>query len=150
MKVAIVTLGYGPRIVQSTLNKMRSSHDGTEPIPEPVATALGRVEDTDAPIFIDLYAKWCGSCKVMDKTTLVDPKVVKTLALFHTLKVDADEFPLATQHFRVSEMPTYIVLNPSGEEVFRHVVPITAGSLVERKVVAIKRGFRPPSTPTPT
>lgn len=132
MKVAIVTLGYEPRIVQSTLNKMRPSHDGTEPIPEPVATALERVEHTDTSIFIDFYAKWCGACKVMDKTTLVDPKVVKTLVQFHTLKVDADEFPLATQHFGVFAMPTYIVLNPSGEEVFRHVGPITAGSLVER------------------
>jgi len=32
------------------------------------------------PIFLDVYTVWCGPCKLLDKTTFVDPQVVKTIS----------------------------------------------------------------------
>ena len=31
------------------------------------------------PIFMDVYTDWCGPCKLLDKTTFVDPEVAKLI-----------------------------------------------------------------------
>ncbi len=31
------------------------------------------------PILMDVYTEWCGPCKLLDKTTFVDPEVVKLI-----------------------------------------------------------------------
>jgi thioredoxin-related protein len=42
--------------------------------------------------FVDLYTDWCGWCKRMDKTTFVDPAVVKLMDdKFHSVKFDAEQ-----------------------------------------------------------
>lgn len=42
-------------------------------------------------MIIDLYTDWCGWCKVMDRTTLKDPVVVKYLAKnFYSVRFDAE------------------------------------------------------------
>jgi thiol:disulfide interchange protein DsbD len=100
-------------------------------MPEPLAAALELAAKTNTPLFVDFFAQWCGACKIMDRTTLKDPSVLKTLEQFHFLKVDADEFPNATQHFKVFGMPTYIVLDSSGKEQYRHIGPIDAVELIK-------------------
>jgi len=43
------------------------------------------------PILIDLYTDWCGWCKVMDKKTYSNPKVIDYLQQhFYTVKVNAE------------------------------------------------------------
>ena len=98
--------------------------------PEPVAAAVLQAKKDDIYIFIDFYAKWCGACKIMDKTTLVDPLVVSMLDKFLVLKVDADEYPDATQYYKVVGMPTFLVLDSDGQEAFRHVGPIDSSALI--------------------
>lgn len=130
MKEAIVALGYRPRIVQSRLNVGISNEPPSGKVPEPIATALQQTRKTDTPVFVDFYAGWCGACKIMDQTTLIDAGVVNTLKGFHFVKVDAERYLEATEHFGVVGMPTYIVLSSSGEELFHQVGPIDAENLV--------------------
>lgn len=43
-------------------------------------------------IFIDVYTDWCGWCKKMDKSTFVDPAIVKELnENFYAVKFDAEQ-----------------------------------------------------------
>jgi thioredoxin-related protein len=42
--------------------------------------------------FVDVYTEWCGWCKVMDKETFTDPKVIELMSeKFHMVKFDAEQ-----------------------------------------------------------
>jgi len=141
MKDAISDLGYVPKVVESRFagtNLTGTSVDSAKgPIPEPVASAVTQAGDTGKLVFIDFYAEWCGACKILDRTTLKDPAVLTTLEQFVFLKVDADQYPDAIIHFKIVGMPTLVVLNALGEEVFRQVGPITADRLVSELALII-------------
>ena len=48
--------------------------------------------DEEKLYFVDLYTKWCGWCKVMDKETFTDPEVIKLMSeKFHMVKFDAEQ-----------------------------------------------------------
>jgi thiol:disulfide interchange protein len=69
------------------------------------------------PVLIDMWATWCKNCVVMDRTTLADPAVIKTLEGYVTIKYQAeqlDEYPARAlvERFKVVGLPTYIVLHP--------------------------------------
>lgn len=50
-----------------------------------------KMKDTPKPIIIDLYAKWCYWCKVMDKQTYNHDKVVNYInEKFYPVKLDAE------------------------------------------------------------
>ena len=70
------------------------------------------------PVLIDMWATWCKNCVVMDRTTLADPAVIKTLDGYVKIKYQAeqlDEYPARAlvERFKVVGLPTYIVLHPN-------------------------------------
>ncbi|NNE27026.1 MAG: DUF255 domain-containing protein [Saprospiraceae bacterium] len=43
-------------------------------------------------IFVDVYTKWCGYCKKMDRTTFLDESIIKELGdNFYAVKLDAEQ-----------------------------------------------------------
>ena len=128
MKKAIVKLGYRPEVVPSRVRLLlASSRSGS--IPEPIASAVTEAEEMGKLLFIDFYAEWCGACRILDRTTFKDPTVQLTLQDFVFLKVDAELHPEALLHFDVVAMPTLIVLNTFGVEIYRQVGPLDAVNL---------------------
>lgn len=73
------------------------------------------------PVMLDFYADWCVSCKVMDATTLKDPKIQMALSDFVVLKIDvtsnnADAKALLS-HFNVVAPPTFLFYDATGHEL---------------------------------
>lgn len=56
-----------------------------------LAEAEAAMKTNPKPVLIDLYTDWCGWCKVMDKNTYSDEKVVAYLEdKFYPVKLDAE------------------------------------------------------------
>ncbi|HBS28838.1 MAG TPA: hypothetical protein DEB06_05180, partial [Phycisphaerales bacterium] len=74
---------------------------------------------------------WCGPCKMMDKTTWVDEKVVGWLkAHAVAIQIDVDALPDLSKQLRIGAMPTVIVFR-GGEEFDRSVGLQQPGELIE-------------------
>lgn len=130
MNEAIIELGYKPKIVQSRIDVEASTGESGGPMREPLVSALREAIDTGKLVFVDFYAEWCGACKTMDRTTFTDSAVANALERFVFTKVDAERHPDAVRHFNVVGLPTLVVLDASGEEIYRQVGPIEASELV--------------------
>lgn len=73
-------------------------------------------------VFMDVYAVWCGPCKIMDKTTFSDSLVAKKFnSEFIAFKVNAEDVPgrVIVQKYMVNAFPTYLFFSPSGKLVNR-------------------------------
>jgi thiol:disulfide interchange protein DsbD len=99
------------------------------------SVALADARETGRPVLIDFTAEWCGACHELDKLTWSDPAVSGTLAGFVALRLDmtrkSPETEAIRSRWKVSGLPTVIVLDRSGNEVDRFF------------------GFRPPAQVLP-
>ncbi|MFT5012443.1 MAG: thiol:disulfide interchange protein [Patiriisocius sp.] len=131
MKKTVAELGYRPEIAPSPIEQLerRIGQEAQGAIPDPVSKAVVEAAEADKLVFVDFYAEWCGACKVLDRTTFKDPAVIKTLGGFVFLKVDADKYPDTLRYFDIVGMPTLIVLNTAGHEIYRQVGLISADKL---------------------
>jgi thioredoxin:protein disulfide reductase len=72
-------------------------------------------------VILDFYADWCTACKVMEKTTFQDTRVIQTLANFVVLKANVtanDKTDKALEaHFGVVAPPSFIFFDKNGREI---------------------------------
>ncbi len=82
--------------------------------------ALKRAAKEQKIVFVDFYATWCGPCKILDKTTLADEKVVNWLTENTiALKIDAERNIALSTKYRVGSYPTLLFVKPDGTELGR-------------------------------
>ncbi len=75
-------------------------------------------------IFIDCYTDWCGWCKVMDKETMVDPKIISFInEKFVAVKMDMEhgEGLTMSMKYHITGFPTFVFFSPEGEYVYNTV-----------------------------
>ncbi|MCF8324388.1 MAG: DUF255 domain-containing protein [Leadbetterella sp.] len=83
---------------------------------------LKKAKSENKMVFMDVYAVWCGPCKLMDKTTFSDSLVAKKFnAEFISYKVNAEDVPgrVIVQKYMVNAFPTYLFFSPAGDLVNR-------------------------------
>ena len=123
MLTTIEALGYEPSLLQSRLPNVHFTSE--RDLPKRVRLLVNR----SIPIAIYFGAPWCGACKIMERTTFIDPKVMLALTKFKYLKVDVEEDTETGTAFSISAVPTFVVLDAEGHEVYRHVGPLTASEM---------------------
>ena len=83
--------------------------------------ALREAEETNKLIFIDAYTEWCGPCKLMAKTSFLDPKVAELYnAKFINLKVEMEkdaDGPMIARAYKVAAYPTLLFIDGQGKVV---------------------------------
>lgn len=58
-----------------------------------VEAAFNKAKKEGKPIFIDVYADWCGYCKTLKKEIYPRKEVKQELSRFVLLSLDGDRFP---------------------------------------------------------
>ncbi len=79
------------------------------------------IQTSNKPVILDLYADWCISCKVMERSVFPQPTVASKLAQFTLLRADVthnDETDQALlNHFGLFGPPSLVFFSQEGSEI---------------------------------
>ena len=102
---------------------------------EPIEVWAGNGRDGREPVLIDFAAEWCIPCRKMDRTTYVDPDVVREAGRFRMVKADItdenDDTSALIDEYAVRGVPTIILFLPYGDEAERFVGYVGPDRLLE-------------------
>jgi thioredoxin 2 len=98
----------------------------------PWLTAAGdddfeRVTATSLPVLVDLWAPWCGPCRVVAPG--VERAAQELAGRLKAVRVNVDDAPRVAERFGVQGIPTLLVLR-QGREVARQVGAVPPPALV--------------------
>lgn len=78
--------------------------------------ALEQAKKEKKLVFVDFFTTWCGPCKMLDKTTWQDPKVIRWLTENTIpLKIDAEKEVELAKRYGVRAYPTMVFIKPDGK-----------------------------------
>src|ERR687898_3319580 len=90
----------------------------TKPVTITDATFAAEVERSPVPVLLDLWAPWCGPCRMIAPTL---EELAKEMAgRVRVAKLNVDENPSTATRFQVRSIPTLLVLK-GGREMDRIV-----------------------------
>lgn len=92
------------------------------------------------PIFIDVYADWCGPCKMMDKEVFSREDVAGVLNQnFICFKMDADDDTYIYEKFEyeITKLPTLLFLKPDGTLIQKYVGSTTGSNIISMAKAAL-------------
>lgn len=79
-----------------------------------MSEAVAKAKNENKPIFLDIYAIWCGPCKLLKKQTFVDKEVVKfynTNFVNVSLDGESSDGAVLAQKYQIPGYPTLIILD---------------------------------------
>lgn len=132
--LGIILLVYGLLILIGTsqgnrnpLQPLATTHQvDSQKNPMVVAKSLTELQQAlikakGKPVMLDFYADWCTSCKVLDHTTLQDPRILSLLTHFTVIRADITENNAETNkllnQYEVVAPPTFLFFNAAGKEL---------------------------------
>ena len=129
MYEAIRELGYSPGLSPPALD---TAQNGESPELSPVDTALARAQNEGKHLLVDFSAQWCIACRMLEEQVLGDAAVQAALSNYIFVEVDTDEYANVASKYQVVGMPTLIVLDGAGAELFRSVGQIEVRDLEQK------------------
>ena len=104
---------------------------------------VAKAKAQNKPIFVDLYATWCGPCKIMAKDVFTDKSVGdKYNAAFVSYKTDAEKGEGITlaKKFNIKGYPTFIYIDPANEkEIYRVMGSMSPDKFIQEADKALEK-----------
>lgn len=82
------------------------------------ATFAAEVEQSPLPVVLDLWAAWCGPCRMLEP--IIEELAGEMAGRLRFAKLNVDENPTTASRFNVRSIPTLLVLR-GGREIDRIV-----------------------------
>jgi thioredoxin 2 len=93
------------------------------------ATFAALVERSPLPVLLDLWAPWCGPCRLI--APVVESLAAQLAGQVRVGKLNVDENPVIAQRFAVRSIPTLLAFK-DGREVDRMVGVLPQAQIAER------------------
>lgn len=104
--------------------------------------ALKQAKAQNKLVFLDIYATWCGPCKMLKKNTFTDKKVGDFFNNnFVNVSVDGEKGvgPQLAQKYGITAYPSLIVTNADGKPVLYTMGYIDPATLLSFADAALKK-----------
>ena len=93
------------------------------------ANFADEVERSELPVLLDLWAAWCGPCRMI--APVIDQLTIELAGRVRVGKLNIDENPATPARFGVRSIPTLLVFK-GGREVYRIVGAVQKGEILRR------------------
>src|ERR671912_385206 len=100
-----------------------------KPVTVTDATFAAEVERSPVPVLLDLWAPWCGPCRMVAR--VIEELAAEMAGRVRVAKLNVDENPATAARFRVQSIPTLLVLR-GGREVDRIVGVQPKAAIMQR------------------
>ena len=91
---------------------------GAKPLVVTDASFAGDVERSPVPVLLDLWAPWCGPCRML--APVIEELAQETAGRVRVAKLNVDDNPQTAARFGVQSIPTLLLLK-NGKEISRMV-----------------------------
>ena len=86
------------------------------------------IGSADTPVVVDLWAEWCGPCKMI--APILEEIAVEHSETIQVAKLNVDENPVIAMRYQVMSIPTLIVFK-DGQEAKRLIGAKGKGQLLQ-------------------
>ncbi len=128
--------------VSSKSKNITAASSGVQFIEDDWNTALQKAQKEKKLIFIDIYATWCGPCKMLRQYTFTDTAVGRFFNNnFVNISVDGEKGvgPQLAQQFSIEGYPSLIITDATGKPVLLTAGYMQANDLLRFANEALKR-----------
>lgn len=93
------------------------------------ATFADQVEQSSVPVLVDMWAEWCGPCKMI--APIVDQIAQEMNGRLRVAKLNVDQNPLTASRFQIQSIPALLVMQ-DGREVDRIIGAQPKSAILKR------------------
>lgn len=134
---AIRELGYAPGVEPIAGEFASRAVPQTEN--SPLLPAFARAQAEDKLIFAAFSAEWCAACNLLKQRVLSDRRIEELLSSYIVVEIDIDTNTQLARGLRVVGMPTLLVLDADGEELFRSVGVLEFDTLADELITLMAK-----------